>query len=63
MNDHQTPEELHKVREEFERRQTDPYVPRPRWQIVMAWVLILIVVLESSTSAIGRLPSDADSGN
>ncbi len=26
-------------------RETEPYVPRPKWQIVMAWVLFGIVVL------------------
>lgn len=34
------------VREDYERRnQKEPYIPRPRWQIVMAWVLFAIVVL------------------
>lgn len=47
MRQEQTPEALESAREAFETAQRDPkpYMPRPRWQIVMAWVLIGIVVL------------------
>lgn len=46
MNEDQTREGMESARTEYERQeQKEPYVPRPRWQIVMAWVLILIVVL------------------
>lgn len=40
------PDSLESVREEYERRRdSEPYVPRPKWQIVMAWALLAIVVL------------------
>ena len=46
MREEQTTEALENARETYERQnQEDPYVPRPRWQIVMAWVLFAIVVL------------------
>ena len=47
MRKEQTPEELEGIRRQYERQQEEPepYVPRPRWQLVMAWVLIAIVVL------------------
>lgn len=47
MHREPTPESLEDVREEFERQTEEqtPYVPRPKWQIVMAWVLFGIVVL------------------
>ena len=47
MRKEQTPEELDGIRQQYERQQgePEPYVPRPRWQLVMAWVLIAIVVL------------------
>lgn len=39
-------ESLEGVRREYERQEEkEQYVPRPRWQIVMAWVLFAIVVL------------------
>ncbi len=43
---HEEPESLENAREEYMRQHgSDPYVPRPRWQIVMAWVLLAVVVL------------------
>ena len=46
MHDEQTPEALESARNEYERQaQKQEYVPRPRWQIVMAWILIAIVLL------------------
>lgn len=47
MDKERTPEALESARAEYERqsRQEEPYVPRPKWQIVMAWVLFGIVVL------------------
>ncbi len=40
------PDSLQSVREEYERQhKSEPYVPRPKWQIVMAWALLAIVVL------------------
>ncbi|MCI8525526.1 MAG: hypothetical protein HFF17_06305 [Oscillospiraceae bacterium] len=47
MHKEPTPEGLEGVREAFERQteEREPYIPRPRWQIVMAWVLFGIVVL------------------
>ena len=49
MHDEQTPEALESARNEYERQaQKQEYVPRPRWQIVMARVLIAIVLLGSA---------------
>jgi len=47
MRKESTPEALEGVREDYERQtaEQEPYVPRPRWQLVMAWVLFGIVVL------------------
>ncbi len=46
MREERTTEELEGVRSEYEREQErEPYTPRPRWQIAMAWVLFGIVVL------------------
>lgn len=48
MRAEQTPEKLESIRREYERRQEPeqkPYTPRPKWQIVMAWVLFGVVVL------------------
>ncbi len=40
------PDSLESVRAEYERRhRSEPYVPRPKWQIVMAWALLAVVVL------------------
>ena len=46
MRQERSTEGLDGVREHYERQnQRDPYIPRPKWQIVMAWVLFAIVVL------------------
>ena len=46
MREERTPDSLASVRSEYERQEEkQEYVPRPRWHIVMAWVLIAIVVL------------------
>lgn len=46
MRQDHTTEGLDGIREEYSRQtQKEPYVPRPKWQIVMAWVLFGIVVL------------------
>lgn len=43
--DHST-EGLDGVREEYERQnEREPYIPRPKWQLVLAWVLFGVVVL------------------
>ncbi len=36
--------ELEKLQAHMEKEEK-PYVPRPKWQIVMAWVLLAIVIL------------------
>lgn len=46
MRQDRTTEGLNGAREDYERQnEKEPYVPRPKWQIVMAWVLFAIVVL------------------
>jgi len=41
-----TEEEIEKLQiHQDEERNRNHYFPRPRWQVVMAWVLMLIVVL------------------
>lgn len=49
MQEEHTKESLESTRDAYEREQLaqerEPYTPRPKWQIVMAWVLIAIVVL------------------
>lgn len=46
MQEERTPEALESARSEYERQeQKQEYVPRPKWHIVMAWVLIAIVIL------------------
>lgn len=47
MRKEQTPEELEEIRRQYEMKQQQEgdYTPRPKWQIVMAWVLAGIVVL------------------
>jgi hypothetical protein len=37
-------EELEKLQAYIEKEK-QPYVERPRWQIIMAWVLLAIVIL------------------
>lgn len=46
MREERSTEGLDAVREDYERQaQKEPYVPRPKWQIIMAWALFAIVVL------------------
>ncbi len=46
MKEDHTTEELECARENFERQtQQNPYVSRPKWQLVFAWVLFGIVLL------------------
>ncbi len=46
MREERSTEALDGIRESYERQeQKEPYVPRPKWQLVMAWVLLGIVVL------------------
>lgn len=48
MSIDRNPEDLEQARTDFERERESEkqvYVPRPKWQLVMAWVLIGIVVL------------------
>lgn len=39
-----TEEELEKL-QAYVEKQNEHYAPRPRWQVVMAWVLLGIVIL------------------
>lgn len=49
MSIDRTPEDLEQARLDYERtsqaNEKQTYTPRPKWQLVMAWVLIGIVVL------------------
>ena len=39
-----TEEERRKIQEYLDQK-NKPYAPRPKWQIIMAWVLLCIVIL------------------
>ena len=39
-----TEKELEKLQALMEEK-NKPYTPRPKWQVIMAWVLLIIVIL------------------
>ena len=48
MQDERTTESLESAKNEYERREEESrqkYVPRPKSQVVLAWILLIIVVL------------------
>lgn len=48
MQDERTTEALESAKSEYERQEEETnqkYVPRPRSQLVLAWILLAIVVL------------------
>ena len=47
MNQSHAPQEPERLPDPVipEQEEKRPYVPRPRWQVVMAWVLLGIVLL------------------
>ena len=48
MQDERTTESLESAKTEYERREEEAkqkYVPRPKSQLVLAWILLIIVVL------------------
>lgn len=48
MQDERTTESLESAKTEYERREEESrqkYVPRPKSQVVLAWILLIIVIL------------------
>ena len=48
MQDERTAESLESAKTEYERREEESrqkYVPRPKSQVVLAWILLIIVIL------------------